>query len=214
MSIVRNLLFSRDQFILDIPYWEIPDAGISLLQGISGSGKTTLLNLLLGLESLSTFQWLFGGRDLIKESIASRHIGVVFQDLCLFPHMNSFENIQFAAQARGISLEGENFDFLNQTFRLDKFLFKKVGLLSGGEAQRVALARALITRPKILFLDEAFSSLDLALRKESRKLVKICSQEWKIPVLMISHDQEDAKIAQHQFVLKEADGGVRKIFTL
>lgn len=214
MSIIRGLFFSRDQLVLDIPYWEIPDTGISLLKGVSGSGKTTLLNILLGLESLSNFQWLFGGKDLIKESVSNRHIGVVFQELCLFPHMNSLENIKFAAQARGVSLEGKNFDFLNQTFHLDKFLFKKVGLLSGGEAQRVALARALITRPKILFLDEAFSSLDLTLRKESRKLVQICSQEWKIPVLMISHDQEDSKIAQHQFLLKETDAGVRKIFNL
>lgn len=214
MSVVKNLLFSRNSFILDIPYWEIPDTGISLLQGVSGSGKTTLLKILLGLEPVTSFQWLFCDRDLVKESIANRHIGVVFQDLCLFPHMNSFENIQFAAQARGLSLEGENFDFLNQTFQLDKFLFKKVGLLSGGEAQRVALARALITRPKVLFLDEAFSSLDLELREESRKLVKLCSKQWKIPVLMISHDQEDSKIAEHQFLLKEGDGGVRKISNL
>ncbi|MBE8162848.1 MAG: ATP-binding cassette domain-containing protein [Bdellovibrionaceae bacterium] len=211
MSTVKNLYFSRDQFVLDIPFWEIPDTGISWLQGVSGSGKTTLLNILLGIEPVSNFQWWFGKKDLAKESIASRHIGVVFQELCLFPHMNSFENIQFAAQARGLSAQGENFDFLNQTFHLDSFLFKKVGLLSGGEAQRVALARALITRPKILFLDEAFSSLDVKLREESRKLVKICSQKWNIPVLMISHDQDDSKIAQQAFLLKEEKGGIRKI---
>ncbi|MBE8221718.1 MAG: ATP-binding cassette domain-containing protein [Bdellovibrionales bacterium] len=214
MSVIKNLLFSRDQFSLDIPYWELPDTGISLIKGVSGSGKTTLLNILLGLEPLSSFQWLFKKKDLAKQSTANRHIGVVFQNLCLFPHMSGLENIKFAAQARGASLKGKNFDFLNKTFHLDKFFLKKVGLLSGGEAQRIALARALITRPKILFLDEAFSSLDSELRQESRDLIKICSKEWNIPVLMISHDKEDSKISQQQFILKEVGGGIRQIFKI
>lgn len=213
MSVVKNLFFSREQLVLDIPYWTIPDQGLSLLQGKSGSGKTTLLKILLGLEQLNSFQWLFNKEDLNKKSISQRHIGVVFQDLCLFPHMSGLENIEFAAKARKLLVNGKNFDFLKNTFQLDNFLNKKVGLLSGGEAQRIALARALISKPKILFLDEAFSSLDTELKQESQKLVKACGQEWNIPIFMISHNQEDTKIADHCFILKENKQGIKNIYS-
>lgn len=213
MSVVKNLFFSREQLILDIPAWTIPDQGLSLLQGQSGSGKTTLLKILLGLESLSSFQWLFDKEDLNKKSISQRHIGVVFQDLCLFPHMSGLENIKFAAKARKLLVTGKTFDFLKNTFQLDAFLDKKVGLLSGGEAQRIALARALISKPKILFLDEAFNSLDEQLKQESQQLVKACGQKWKIPILMISHNKEDATMADHHFILKANKEGIKNIYT-
>ena len=206
MSWVENLDIELGNFSLHIPSLEIPDQGITALIGPSGSGKTTLFRALIGLESCSTLKWNFKGQDLAALPISERNLGVVFQTLELFPHMSAQENILFAARARNMD-ETEAADRLKglaQDLRMEGYLDRLAVVLSGGEAQRVALARAVIAKPRFLFLDEPFSSLDSDLRSEARSLVKKVIERYQIPTLLITHDEQDIRALATQVVRLKA----------
>jgi sulfate transport system ATP-binding protein/putative spermidine/putrescine transport system ATP-binding protein len=193
MSLVENLIRDYGDFKVEIPRWEIADQGVTALWGPSGSGKTSVFRLLAGLEPCPGLAWKFKGEDLAQLSPPDRRIGVVFQTFELFPHMSAEENILFASRARQIpEAEGrKGFDRLVESLRMESYVSKKAAVLSGGEAQRVALARAVIGRPRILFLDEPFSSLDAELRERARLMTKSLIQELQIPTLLVTHDQND-----------------------
>ena len=213
---MKNLHFQRQGFELNIPHWEIPDEGMSWLSGSSGSGKTTLVNILLGLVPCPKLKWIFKNEDLAKLPLQKRNLGVVFQSLDLFPHMSALQNMLFAMKARQLPLnkphpnaslqDGKSplsfIEFLIESLEIGVFKNKKVGELSGGERQRVAIGRALAGQPRILFLDEAFSSLDEELKAKTRSIIKKVVSEVKTPTIMISHDAQDGFIADHHFVLK------------
>jgi sulfate transport system ATP-binding protein/putative spermidine/putrescine transport system ATP-binding protein len=193
MSLVENLIRDYGDFKVEIPRWEIADQGVTALWGPSGSGKTSVFRLLSGLEPCPGLVWEFKGEDLAQLSPPDRRIGVVFQTFELFPHMSAEENILFASRARRIP-EAEarkSFNRLVESLRMESYVSKKAAVLSGGEAQRVALARAVIGRPRILFLDEPFSSLDAELRERARLMTKSLIQELQVPTLLVTHDQND-----------------------
>lgn len=197
MSIVEGLIKQYDGgFSLKIPRWEIPDRGVTALWGPSGSGKTSVFRVLMGLESCPTLSWKFGDEDLAALPVPKRRLGVVFQSLELFPHMTALENILFAAHCRSLPQKEvqKKVKDLTTDLQMTAFLDRKAGVLSGGEAQRVALARALIAEPRILLLDEPFSSLDAALRSEARQLVKKVIVKQGIPILLVTHDEEDLRV--------------------
>lgn len=196
MSLVENLFKSYGDFKIDIPSWEIPDEGVTVLWGPSGSGKTSVFRLLIGLESAANFKWNFKGHDLAKMPVPLRRLGVVFQTLDLFPHMTAEENILFAAKAREIPPEQAfaKLKELSEVLKMAGFMNRPASVLSGGEKQRVALARALIGDPRMLLLDEPFSALDQELREESRKLVKTVIEKEKIPTLLVTHDPLDIEV--------------------
>ncbi len=196
MSLVENLKYKYQDFVIDVPRWEILDQGVTVLSGPSGSGKTTIFRLLLGLEKTKSFSWSFGSENLAQLSVRERRIGVVFQSLDLFPHMNVEQNILFAAKARGIDMETANSKMSELLRRLgiSHLQDKSVQKISGGEKQRVALCRALIGQPRILFLDEPFSALDAEIRQESRLLIKDFIREQGVPTLLVTHDKEDVQV--------------------
>lgn len=202
MSVVEGLRHSFPGFTLDIPRWEIPDEGITVLWGASGAGKTTVFRLMLGLEPCPTLSWNFKGEDLARLPLRQRHLGIVFQTLELFPHMTGEENILFAARARKMSDEEarERLRSLSEDLRLQACLKRKASVLSGGEAQRVALARAVVAHPRFLFLDEPFSSLDAELKVEARALVKGLIEKLRIPTLLITHDEQDLEVMANGIV--------------
>lgn len=207
MSLVENLRRSYDGFAIEIPRWEIADQGVTALWGPSGSGKTSVFRLLIGLDECPGLKWLFKGEDLAKLTVAERQLGVVFQTLELFPHMTAERNLRFAAEARGLPANeiDEQLKELTSDLQMQGYLNRDARWLSGGEAQRVAIARALIGRPRLLLLDEPFSSLDAHLREEARRLVKNLVQRYQIPVLLITHDEADLKqLADHS--VKIANG--------
>jgi sulfate transport system ATP-binding protein/putative spermidine/putrescine transport system ATP-binding protein len=193
MSLVENLIRDYGDFKVEIPRWEIADQGVTALWGPSGSGKTSVFRLLAGLEPCPGLTWTFKGEDLARLAPPDRRIGVVFQSFELFPHMSAEENILFAARARRIPEADarKSFRRLIESLRMESYVSKKAAVLSGGEAQRVALARAVIGRPRILFLDEPFSSLDAELRERARLMTKSLIQELQIPTLLVTHDQND-----------------------
>lgn len=196
MSLVENLFRNYGDFKIDIPSWEILDEGVTVLWGSSGSGKTSVFRLLIGLESTPNFRWMFQGHDLAKMAIPQRRLGVVFQTLDLFPHMTAEQNILFAAKAREIPDEQafEKLKELTDVLQMKTFLNRPVRVLSGGEKQRVAIARALSGDPRLLLLDEPFSSLDQDLRQESRALIKRVIEKEKIPTLLVTHDPLDVDV--------------------
>lgn len=196
MSLVENLIRDYGDFKVEIPRWEIADQGVTALWGPSGSGKTSVFRLLAGLEPCPGLKWSFKGEDLAALPPPQRRIGVVFQSFELFPHMSAEENILFAARARLISDADASKSLLRLTesLRMEGYIKKKASVLSGGEAQRVALARAVIGRPRILFLDEPFSSLDAELRERARLTTKSLIHELGIPTLLVTHDQKDLEL--------------------
>lgn len=194
MSIVENLKVSKEDFSLHIQHLEILDEGVHVIMGPSGSGKSTLIRALLGLEKVMSMSWKFQELDLAQVPIESRRIGVVFQNWDLFPHMTAYENVEFAAQARKVSKVEfhEHWGQLRERLKMNDFEWTRADRLSGGEKQRTALARALIGNPRILLLDEPFSSLDEELREESRSLLKEVVRQHKVPTLLVTHDRREA----------------------
>ncbi|MFN8846812.1 MAG: ABC transporter ATP-binding protein [Bdellovibrionales bacterium] len=194
MSIVENLKVTKPKFQLEISRFEILDEGIHIIMGPSGCGKSTFIRTLLGLENSSSFKWTFGQEDIAKLAIHERRLGVVFQTWDLFPHMTATENVMFAAQARNLpkdETDGLWFQ-LKERLKMHDFSHTRADQLSGGEKQRTALARALIGKPRLLLLDEPFSSLDEKLKTEARDLVRDMIRFQKVPTLMVTHDLKEA----------------------
>lgn len=211
MCLIKNLFYSVEDFKLHIPRWSLPDSGVTALCGPSGSGKTTIIKILCGLIPVKNLEWHFKGKNLAELSPPDRHLGVLFQDLHLFPHLSARKNILFAAKARHLSFESirREFEGLVSSLELEGKLSLFPEQLSGGEKQRVALARALISRPQFLFLDEPFSHLDEKTRNKARVLTAKVLRQKNIPALLVSHNTEDVKeLADKVFFLKE--GGLSK----
>ena len=207
MSLVKNLIRKYDDFLIEIPEWEILDEGVTVLMGPSGSGKTSVFRILLGLEECPGLVWDFKGIDLAQLKTPERRLGVVFQTLDLFPHMSARENILFAAKARKISeIKVEiRMTQLVEELQMEKFIHRKADVLSGGEKQRVAIARAIMGEPRLLLLDEPFSALDQELREEGRKLLKTVIATEKIPTLLVTHDPRDVEVLANK-VTKISEG--------
>jgi len=166
------------------------------LVGPSGCGKSTLLKLIVGLErpksgTVSLDETCLTGprRFLAPEK---RKIGLVSQSGDLFPHLNVAKNIAYGLHEWKRSERKERVAELLETIELPKLAKRYPAELSGGEAQRVALARALAPRPKILLLDEPFSSLDPDLRIRLRDFTAKLLRENEVSALFVSHQQEDA----------------------
>jgi molybdate transport system ATP-binding protein len=164
------------------------------LFGESGSGKTSILDLVAGIRKGAAGTVRLDGSTLQSDSAFvspnRRAIGYVPQDLALFPHLSVRGNIFYGSRRnnsdRTIRPE-QVIDWLN----LGKLLGRRIDALSGGEKQRVALARAIISRPKLILLDEPFTGLDPKLRQIGIELVRQLRTEFSIPFLCVSHSRHE-----------------------
>ena len=175
-------------------------AGESVVMlGPSGCGKTTILRLIAGLETPDAGEvWLFGQRasapDRILLPTHQRGIGFVFQDLALWPHMTVHEHLDFVTRSAGLCKQErstratEILALVRLGDKADRYPHE----LSGGEQQRTALARALAGRPRLLLLDEPFSSLDPDLRAIMREELRRLHRALHLTTIYVSHDREDA----------------------
>ncbi|MDX8345930.1 ABC transporter ATP-binding protein [Rossellomorea sp. YZS02] len=163
------------------------------LVGASGSGKSTFLRILSGLESATKGKVLIEGSDISSIKPRNRPIGMVFQQPLLFPHMNVLENVMYGLKMKGKNKENKKRakDYIERV-GLGEFMHHYPSELSGGQQQRVSLIRSLILKPKLLLLDEPFSSLDLQLRKELRQWVRSILKEEDTTVLFVTHDRDEA----------------------
>lgn len=167
--------------------------------GPSGCGKTTVLRLIAGLErpddgeiSLDGRRVATSGRNLVPPH--ERHLGFVFQDLALWPHLTVRENLGFVMRSAGIP-KVQRFDRTREILtlvRIDQLSHRYPHELSGGEQQRAALARALVGRPRLLLLDEPFSSLDPDLRVALRGELASMQRALDLTTIYVTHDREDA----------------------
>jgi ABC-type Fe3+/spermidine/putrescine transport system ATPase subunit len=173
------------------------DAGeiVSLL-GPSGGGKTTLLRIIAGLEPAERGEIIFDGRNLRGVPVHQRGIGLMFQDLALFPHLNVFENIAFGLRMQMVRAPRDQIRArVNETLELvglTGFAARDVNNLSGGEQQRVALARALAPQPKLLMFDEPLGALDRLLREQLVAEVRAILKRIGMTALYVTHDQDEA----------------------
>ncbi|GAA1685367.1 ABC transporter ATP-binding protein [Microcella alkalica] len=188
-----------------------PGEFVALL-GPSGCGKTTALRVLAGLEAADEGSILIDGDDVIGTPTNKRDIGMVFQSYSLFPHLTTIENVEFGLRMRRVpaadrrSRAAEALELVG----LDHHAGRYAHQLSGGQQQRVALARALVTRPRVLLLDEPLSALDAKVRVQLRDEIRRIQTELGITTLFVTHDQEEAlAVADRVAVMR--DGRIEQI---
>ncbi|ROS62301.1 putative spermidine/putrescine transport system ATP-binding protein [Frigoribacterium sp. PhB160] len=164
------------------------------LLGPSGCGKTTALRSLAGLETVTSGRVTIDGRDVVDVPTHRRDVGMVFQAYSLFPHLTVQQNVEFGLRMRRVgraersTRAGDMLDLVGLGDLGGRFAHQ----LSGGQQQRVALARALVTRPRVLLLDEPLSALDAKVRVQLRDEIRRLQQELAITTLFVTHDQEEA----------------------
>lgn len=164
------------------------------LLGPSGSGKTTLLRVIAGFIFADSGSVIIDGQSVEQVPVEKREIGMVFQNYALFPNMSVYDNIGFGLRVRRESsgtIEKKVKEAL-ELVQLGALGQRRPHQLSGGQRQRVALARALVTRPRVLLLDEPLSALDKALRVDMQVELKRIQREVGITTIFVTHDQEEA----------------------
>ena len=169
------------------------------VMGPSGSGKSSLLAAIIGTLSPSftlSGRILLDGRDVTRLPIEQRHVGILFQDDLLFPHLSVGANLAFGLRrAEAGADRGAMVEEALAEIGLAGFADRDPATLSGGQKARVALMRMLLSDPSALLLDEPFSGLDADLRDQMRRLVFGRARDRGLPVLLVTHDAEDAEAA-------------------
>src|SRR4051812_48504438 len=173
---------------------DIADGEFKVLVGPSGSGKTTALRMLAGLESITAGEIRIGDRVVNQVAPRERDIAMVFQDYALYPQMTVFDNLAFGLRRRKTpKAEIERrVQAAAASLDLGKYLERKPGQLSGGQAQRVALGRALVRDPQVFLMDEPLSNLDAKLRTQTRGEIKRLQQRVRTTTVYVTHDQVEA----------------------
>lgn len=186
---------------------------IGCLLGPSGCGKSTLLRGIAGFETLHHGEIVMQGRSLSSptHTVApeDRQVGMVFQDFALFPHLSVADNIAFGLRSRRSTETEKRVTQLLELVGLSGFKNRYPHSLSGGEQQRVALARAMAPRPKLLLLDEPFSSLDVELRQVLVPEIRQILLQEDVSAILVTHDQMEAfAMADRIGVMRE--GGIHQ----
>jgi ABC-type Fe3+/spermidine/putrescine transport system ATPase subunit len=166
-----------------------------LLLGPTGAGKSLLLETILGIKKPDSGRILLDGQDITSQPPEQRDIAYVPQDLGLFPHMSPLDNILFGARIRKIDSKTirRRLDYLIEHLNLSPVISRpSIFTLSGGEKQRIAFARAIITKPRVLFLDEPFSALDSYIKREVQFQLKRLQKTIDLTIFHVTHDQEEA----------------------
>jgi len=190
-----------------------------VILGPSGCGKTTVLRLLAGFVAPDTGTIRIGGQIVAQDGRnlrepEERDLGMVFQDLALWPHLSVGGNLEFGLRAKGIPSK-ERTHRVQDMLRLvemEEYANAKPAELSGGQQQRVALARALILRPHALLMDEPLSNLDEELNRRLRKEILRVQETLRFTLLFVTHDrQESAQLATRVVCMRS--GRIERILT-
>lgn len=190
-----NVSYGSTPAVVDVSL-HLASGRIGCLVGPSGCGKTTVLRTIAGFQTPTAGEVWLAGRQVSAPSrvVAPEHrqVGMVLQDLALFPHLTVAQNIGFGlghlSRAKRIHRVGELLDIIG----LHDLARVYPHQLSGGQQQRVAIARAMAPRPKLLLLDEPFSSLDPELREQLPRELRRIFREEEATVLLVTHDQTEA----------------------
>lgn len=198
-------------------------ARVLALFGRSGSGKSTVVNMIAGLVAPERGRVVINGETLfdsergINVSVEQRGVGYVFQEGLLFPHLSVRQNLQFGAARRGGASTGVPFDQVVSLLGIEPLLGRSAPTLSGGEKQRVAIGRALLSRPRLLLMDEPLAALDTGRRSEILRLIERVRDECNVRIVYVSHSiGEVSRLADDVVLMNEgaviACGGTEEIF--
>jgi molybdate transport system ATP-binding protein len=204
----RVLIHGHTRFQLDATF--ASDVSRLVLYGPSGGGKTQTLKMMAGIARPDSGRVAVANRMLYDSasglclSPQDRQLAYVFQDYALFPHLTVRQNIAFGLR-RGWLNPPHSFTDVDVERWIGAFHLEPVARhyphqLSGGQRQRTALARALVNNPTALLLDEPFAALDKALRRRLRQELKELQEQLRIPLLLITHDDEDLRVLAHDVV--------------
>ena len=191
---------------------QIENGEFVAIVGTSGSGKSTLLHMLGGLDQPTDGKVFVDGKDIfsLKEEALTifrrRKIGFVFQSYNLVPVLNVYENIVLPIELDGGKVNKEFVQRLVQTLGLDGRLDALPSQLSGGQQQRVAIARALAAAPAIILADEPTGNLDSKTSQDVLSLLKVTSQKFSQTIVMITHNEEIAQMADR--IIRIEDGKI------
>ena len=208
VDLKRVLLHQGSRFELGVRF--ASDAARLVLYGPSGAGKTQTLKMIAGIARPDSGRVAVAGRTLydsaagMRLSPQERRLACVFQDYALFPHLSVRQNIAFARRTGWLNpsprLRDESVDRWIAAFHLESVAGNLPHQISGGERQRTALARALVNEPTALLLDEPFAALDNALRQRLRDELKDLQAQLRLPMLLITHDEDDVRLLADQVV--------------
>ncbi len=206
---VRNItkMFGQFTALSDVSVGIKQGEFVSVL-GPSGCGKTTLLRVIAGLEEQNSGSVWIAGRDVSREPVANRKLGIVFQSYALFPNINIINNVQYGINRRQFSAAQRKQRAMEmlELVGIEEQAHKYPAQLSGGQQQRVALARALAPSPSLLLLDEPLSALDARVRVYLRAEIRRIQETLGVTTLMVTHDQEEAlTMADRVVVIDEGE---------
>ena len=211
---LRKIYGSGDTEVraLDGVNLQIENGEFVAIVGTSGSGKSTLLHMLGGLDRPTDGKVFVDGKDIfsLKEEALTifrrRKIGFVFQSYNLVPVLNVYENIVLSIELDGGKVNKEFVQRIIQTLGLDGRLDALPSQLSGGQQQRVAIARALAATPAIILADEPTGNLDSRTSQDVLSLLKVTSQKFSQTIVMITHNEEIAQMADR--IIRIEDGKI------
>ena len=190
-----DVRLARRDFTLDVAF--TGGAGVTALFGPSGCGKTTLIRLVAGLERPESGRIALGDRVLVDRATGTflrphaRRIGLVFQDAQLFPHLSVAANLAYGRLFTPPARRRIDRDAVVEVLGIGHLLTRRPPTLSGGERQRVAIGRALLTSPDLLLMDEPLAALDEERKAEILPFVERLRDEFRIPILYVSHAVEE-----------------------
>lgn len=202
---IKEIKYKAGDFVLGPISLTVQGGEYWIVAGPSGSGKTTLLELLSGLRRAREGCLLFQGTDITHQPVHQRQVGIIFQDIALFPHLTVEQNIAYPLLRQG----KHKIEITHQVQRISALigiqhlLLRRPKDLSGGEARRVAIARTLAMQPRVLLLDEPLSGIDANLKQSLYEVLRnLCRPD--LPIIHVTHDPEEAlALATHLAVIKE-----------
>jgi putative spermidine/putrescine transport system ATP-binding protein len=183
----------------------VEDGTYCCLLGPSGCGKTTILRMIAGHETPTDGEIVIDGEKVAGQSPGQRGTAMMFQSYALFPHLTVRDNIAFALRARGVA-KAQRYreaDAVIEQVQLAALANRMPAQLSGGQQQRVALARAIVTKPRVLLLDEPLSALDELLRLQMRSELRQMQKQLGITFIHVTHTQLEAIAVADQVVVME-----------
>lgn len=211
MGVYFKIKKKLDRFSIDVEYSF--EEGVLVIQGESGAGKTTVLNCISGLKKpdegkiFIEEELVFDGKTNIP--VRKRQVGYLFQSYALFPNMTIEKNVVYGVKNKKEYRKNKQalLEYANdvmERFGISHLKKRYPHNISGGEKQRTALARAIVTRPKLLLLDEPFSALDMKTKETVYEEFASFKKTLGIPTILITHDPRESEMfADHKIYMKD-----------
>lgn len=191
---IEHLLVTRGSFTLRVDELTVSPREIFAILGETGAGKTVLLEAIAGAYPVDEGAIELDGKNIETLPVQQRHLGIVYQDYALFPHMSVAENIGYGLKMNDVPADeaARRIERQLSLFGIERIADRFPGIISGGESQRCALARALVMEPEILLLDEPFSAVDPATKERLYQTIRDIHRAFDCTIIFVSHDFNEA----------------------